>query len=233
MTTASKDCRRHPEYQTSACRCRYCLAMTSADPGAGFSLTYELQPGDLQDLFATRPERKHRRTRVIFATAMSTLTGATLTAITVALDLPSVVKNSSGAPSWMYVIDAAIWFFVANGAVIAWRLSPKRLARRAWRSETQLHGRHRDEVGPGGISCLAPDGTQLSTPWATIDYIRETENAFHLIDHRGATLTTLPKRGLPGPNLIPNLREFLNHSVNRQPPTAIPGSAADESRTPG
>jgi len=150
------------------------------------------------------------------------LIDAVLTAVTVALDFPSVVKNSSGAPSWMYVVDATIWFFVANAAVIAWRMSPKRLARRAWRNNSQLHGRHHDEVSPGGINCIAPDGTQMSTPWANIDYIRETENAFHLIDHRGATRSTLPKRGLPSPDLVPALREFLNHSVNGQSPTAIP-----------
>jgi YcxB-like protein len=199
--------------------------MTSTGPETDFSLTYELQPDDLQDLFATRPERKRRRARVIYATVIWALLDAALTAVTVALDLPSVVKNSPGAPSWMYVVDATIWLFVINGAIIVWRLSPKRLVRRAWRSSTQLHGRHHDEVGPGGITYTQPDGLQIVTPWNRFDYIRETEHAFHLIDHRGATQTTLPKRGLPSPDLIPALREFLNRSVNGQLSTAASDSA--------
>lgn len=204
--------------------------MTSTDPGADFSLTYELQADDLQDLFATRPERKWRQARFIYATVMWALLGAALTAVTVALNLPSVVKNSSGAPSWMYIVDAAVWFFVICCGVTVWRLSPKRLARRTWRSNTQLHGCHHDEVGPGGINCTAPDGIQMLIPWASIDYIRETEHAFHLIDHRGATRNTLPKRGLPSPDLILALREFLNRSVDGQSLTAAPDSAAGESK---
>src|SRR5450756_3062268 len=101
---------RSPEKPTATCRCRYCLAMTSADPGAGFSLNYELQPDDLQDSIAARPQRKRQRTRLIFATVGWALIDAAFTAVTVALDLPSVVKNAEGAPSWMYVVDAAIWF---------------------------------------------------------------------------------------------------------------------------
>lgn len=205
--------------------------MTSTDPGVGFSLTYELQPGDLQDLFAARPGRKWRKARFIYTTVMWALIGSVLTSVTVALDLPSVVKNSPGAPSWMYVVDAAIWFSVTYCGVIVWRLSPKRLARRAWRSNTQLHGRRHDEVGLGSISCTTPDGIQIAIPWANIDHIRETENAFHLINHRGATLTTLPKRGLSSPDLIPALREFLNRSVNGQPPTADPDPAAGEPKS--
>jgi hypothetical protein len=204
--------------------------MTSTGPEADFSLTYELQLDDLQDLSTVGPGRKHRRARVIYATVVWALLGAALTAVTVGLNLTSVVKNSSGAPSWMYVVDAVIWFFVVYCGSIIWRLSPNRLARRAWRINTQLHGRHHDEVGPGGITCTAPDGTQMLIPWASIDHIRETEDAFHLIDDRGAVRNTLPKRGLPSPDLIPALREFLNRSVDRQPPTAAPDPAARESK---
>jgi len=220
-----------PEYQAGTCCRRYCLAMASTDPGVRFSLTYELEPGDLQDLFAARPGRKWRQARFIYATVVWALLGAALTAVTVALDLSSVVKNSSGAPSWMYVVDAAIWFFVAYCGVIVWRLIPKRRARRAWRGNTHLRGRRHDEVGPGSISCTTPDGTQIVIPWTNIDYIRETGNSFHLINHRGVTLTTLPKRGLPSPDLIPALREFLNRSVKGQPSTAVPDSAAGEPKS--
>jgi hypothetical protein len=163
------------------------------------------------------------------ATVIWALIGAAFTAVIVALDLPSVVKNSSGAPGWMYVVDAVIWFLVVSWGRIVWRLSPKRLARRTWRINVQLHGRHHDEVGPGGMTCTAADGTQVLIPWASIDRIRETEHAFHLIDHRGAVRDALPKRGLPSPDLIPALREFLNRSVDGQPPTAAPDSAAGES----
>jgi hypothetical protein len=158
------------------------------------------------------------------------LIGAAFTAVIVALDLTSVVKDSSGAPAWMFPVDVGSWFVAVYRGYIVWRLSPKRLARRAWRNNTQLHGRHHDEVGPGGITWTAPDGTQMLIPWASIDHIRETEHAFHLIDHRGAVRNALPKRGLPSPGLIPALREFLNRSVDGQPPTAAQDSAAGESK---
>jgi hypothetical protein len=171
-----------------------------------------------------------QRNRIISATVMWALIGAVFTTVTVAFNLTSVVKNSSGAPGWMYVVDAVIWFLVVYWGGIVWRLSPKRLARRSWRINVQLHGCHHDEVGPGGMTCTAPDGTQVFIPWASIDHLRETEHAFHLIDHRGDVRNALPKRGLPSPDLIPALREFLNRSVDGQPPTAAPDSAAGESK---
>jgi len=154
----------------------------------------------------------------MFAAVLWALIGAAFTAVTVVLDLPSVVKDSPGAPGWMYVVDGAIWGgLVAYQARIVWRLSPKRLARRTWRIHAALHGRHSDEVGPDGVTCTAPDGTQVFIPWATIDRIGETGHAFHLIDHQGAVRNALPKRGLPSPDLIPALREFLNRSVSTRP----------------
>jgi len=153
----------------------------------------------------------------MFAAVLWALIGAVFTAVTVALDLPSVVKDSSGAPGWMYVVDGVMWGLVAYWARIVWWLSPERLGRRAWRIQDELHGRHRDEVGPDGVSCTAPDGTRMLIPWASIDRIGETGHAFHLIDHRGAVRTALPKRGLPSPDLIPAFREFLNRSVGAQP----------------
>jgi hypothetical protein len=204
--------------------------MTGAGPEAGFSLTYELQPGDFKDLYAAGPKRKRRRAYITFNAALGALFGVVLTAITVALNLRSVVKDSSGAPGWMYVVDAVIWFLVVYGFCLVWWLSPKRLARRAWRSNVQLHGRHHDEVGPGGVTCTAPDGTQIFIPWTSVDGIRETKHAFQLIDHQDAVRTTLPKRGLSGSDLIPALREFLNRSIGRQPPTVTPDTAADQSK---
>src|SRR6266567_659149 len=159
--------------------------MASADPEAGFSFTYELQPEDFEDLFAAEQKRRHRRTRIMFATVLWALIGAFLTAVTVTLNLRSVVKFSSGAPGWMYVVDAFIWGLVANGGRIIWRLSPKRLSRRFWRSNVQLHGRHLDQVRPSGITYTAPDGTQVLIPCTSIDHIRETAHSLLLIDHRG------------------------------------------------
>lgn len=66
----------------------------------------------------------------------------------------------------------------------------------------------------------APDGIQTLIPWASLAGIRETEGAFNLPDHHGSVLTSLPKRGLRSPDLIPALREFLNRSVSGQLPTA-------------
>lgn len=194
--------------------------MTSMGPMEGFSLTYELQPDDLQELIATDTRRRGRR-RLIGAAVGWALINAAFTAVMVALDLPSVVKNSSGAPSWMYVVNAAIWFFVIYCAVAAWHLKPKRLTLRFWRRNPQYHGIHRDEVSSSGITAVAPDGTQVSTPWASIAQIRETEKAFHLLDQHDAIRCVLPKRGLPSPDLIPALREFLNRSINGQQSPAV------------
>jgi hypothetical protein len=62
--------------------------MTGADSGTNFSLTYELQPEDLQESIAI-PQRKRQRTRLIVAVVVWALICAAFTAVTVALDLPS------------------------------------------------------------------------------------------------------------------------------------------------
>jgi YcxB-like protein len=124
----------------------------------------------------------------------------------------------------MYVVDAVIWGLVAYWGYISWRLSPKRLARRSWRSNAQLHGRQHDQVGPNGMTYTASDGTQVLIPWTAIDEVRETKRSFLLIDHRGEVQNNLPKRGLSSPDLIPALREFLNRFIQGQPP-ATPDSA--------
>lgn len=205
--------------------------MTSADPGPGFSLTYELEPDDLKEVYVARPKRKRRRSYAMLNTVLWAVLVAALTAVTVALDLPSVVKDTSGTPGWLYVVDAVIWGLVAYGARLVWRLSPTRFARRARRIIRQRGGgRHHDEVGPGGVTCIEPDGTQVFTPWTGIDRIRETERAFHLFNHRDAMRALLPKRGLSSPDLIPALREFLNRSVDGQPPAAAADAAAGESK---
>jgi YcxB-like protein len=202
--------------------------MASVDPGAEFSLTYEVQPDDLGEILAAEPEIRRLRTRAAFSTVLLALFGAVLTAFTVVAELNSVAERSSGVTGWIYVVDVVLWGIVFWGSFIIWRLSPKGLARRGWRVSVRLHGRHHDKVGPRGIASTEPDGTQALIPWTSIDRIRETKRAFHLIDHHGAVRVALPKRGLDSPDLLPALREFLIHSTGGQPLAVTPGAAAGE-----
>lgn len=209
---------------------RYCLAMTSPGTGMGFSLVYEMRPDDLEEAFTADAARRRRRSRMALSLAAWVLIAAFFTAVTVALDHPSVVKASSGAPSWMYPVDVVSWLLALSCAEVTWRLSPKRLARRTLRTHPEFQGSHRDEVDPGGVTSIAPDGTKAFTPWPVLVRVSETKHAFHLLDHTGGARHGLPKRGLPSPDLIPALREFLNHSVSEPPPTTAPGPAAAGSR---
>jgi len=202
--------------------------MTCARPDVSFSLAYELQPGDIADIATTSPARKRRRIRLIGGLAAWAPLAAAFTAVTVALDRPSVVKDSPGAPAWMYGIDVVTWLLAGVMGIAAWRLSPNRLARRAWRKSPRDHGRHRDELSPAGVTSISPDGSEHFSPWTTLARVLETNNAFHLLTDDESFRHELPKRGLPSPDLIPALREFLNHSVGRQPPAAAQSTAAPE-----
>jgi hypothetical protein len=174
--------------------------MTRTDPGTCFSLCYELQPGDLTEMLAANPARRRTRRRVILSAVLWTLAGVVATAITVALDSPSTVKDSTGAPSWMYVVDILFWTMAVLRAIMAWRLRSGRLAQRTWRKNPQMRGRHLDDVDSRGVSCAAPDGTRTFIPWARLVSVRETECAFALLDDTGAALSVLPKRGLDSPS---------------------------------
>lgn len=187
--------------------------MKNSDFETEFALVYELCPGDLRDVIEKIPGRKDKRFRAISAAVWVVLFAAGFSAVTIALELPSVVKNSTGAPSWMYVVCVILWYFAVKFVLVSWRMSPKRIARRAWRKYSRIRGIHRDEVGSDGVSDTEPDGTQTIIPWARIDDIRETGNNFCLVDHHGSVVCVLPKRGLSTPDLVPALREFLNHSV--------------------
>jgi hypothetical protein len=178
--------------------------MTGAGPETGFSLSYEWQPGDLAELEAASPGRRRRRGYIVSTVVMLALIGAAFTTLTV---------GSSGVPTWIYPIDGMIWGAVVAWARIAWRLSPKQLARRAFRGSPRLHGRHHEKIDSSGVIWIAPDGTQTFIPWASLGRVRETERAFLLEDGNGAVLSALPKRGLPSPDVIPALREYLNRSV--------------------
>jgi hypothetical protein len=203
--------------------------MTSADPGTGFSLSYELQPIDLTEIQAARPGRRRKRAHIILALVSWALLGVAFTAITVAFDDPSVVKGSSGAPGWMVAVDIVIWALVVLWGSSAWRLSPKRLARRVWRASPEIHGRNHDEIDSRGVTWTGPDGAQIFQPWTNLVGVRETEHAFQLQGDNGTVLAALPKRGLHSPDLIPAFREYLNRSVGGQPPAAAPSREARES----
>jgi hypothetical protein len=187
--------------------------MTGASPDPGFSLSYELQPGDLAEIEAASPGRRRRRGYIVSTVVMLALIAAAFTALTV---------GSSGVPRWVYPIDGVIWGAVAAWTRIAWRLGPKQLARRAFRGTPRLHGRHCEKIDSRGVIWIAPDGVQTFIPWSGLRRVRETEHAFMLEDNVGAVLSTLPKRGLQSPDLIPALREFLSCSVGGQPPAATP-----------
>ena len=192
--------------------------MTTAGPGTGFSLSYELQRRDLAEMQAASKARRIRRAHQIAALVALALFGAAFTAITAAFDRPSLVKGSPGAPGWVYAVDAVTWCLVILAASRAWRLSPKGRARAIWRTAPQLQGHHHDVVDNHGITSTAPDGTQVFIPWAGFARVRETEHGFHLLDDTGDVRGSLPKRGLDSPDLIPALRDMLNRSVGGQPP---------------
>lgn len=197
--------------------------MTGAAPETGFSLAYELEPDDFKDFYEAMPKRKLRRTQYV-------LIGAILAILAITLDLTARANNSSGAQGWTYLVAASTWILVARSGWKVWRLSPRRLARRHWDINVQLHGRHHDEIGPGGVITRAPDGTQAFTPWAVIASIDENDRAFSAVDHDDRVRVILPKRGLASPDLIPPLREFLDHSAGGQPSADASAAGHDGNR---
>jgi YcxB-like protein len=189
--------------------------MTGAASETGFSLAYELEPDDFIDLYQALPKRKFRRTQRGFLTVVYALIAAILAIFVITLDLRAKANGTSGAPDWLHGVDAGLWVVAIYSGWVFWRLSPRRLARRQWNSNVPVHGRHHDEVGPGGIITQAPDGTQGFIPWTVIARIDESDRAFNAFDHDDRLRMILPKRGLASPDLIPRLREFLNHSARR------------------
>jgi hypothetical protein len=201
--------------------------MTGTAPEAGFSLAYELKPDDFEEIYRAEPTRKRLRTGWAFAAVPFVLVSAILTIFTVTVDLKAGANNSSGAPGWIYVVDATMWGLAAFPSLLVWRLSPRRLARRYWDDNVGRHGRYHDEVGPGGLVARAPDGSQVSVPWAAIVRVDETDRAFSAVDYDDQVRIVLPKRGLASPDLVPALREFLNNSAGGQPPAAASAAAHD------
>jgi hypothetical protein len=204
---------------------RYILGMTAAGSETSFSLTYKLRPADIYELVAMNPSRKRRRTRIMLGLVSIGILAVAFTAITLALDQPAIVRDSSGAPSWMYAVDAVLWAEVIWTGWIAVLLSPNQITRRQWRANPELHGRHHDNIDSRGITSTSPGGTETYIPWARFARVRETDHAFYLLDDSEAPRCALPKRSLPRPDLILALREFLDQSVGGQPPATTPSAA--------
>ena len=93
-----------------------------------------------------------------------------------------------------------------------------------------FQGRTRAQLGATGIRTISASGTEAFHPWATIDQVRETAHAFHLLDHNGRARAILPKRALESPDLLPALRTFLKQALARQPPAEAASAAAHESQ---
>jgi hypothetical protein len=112
----------------------------------------------------------------------------------------------------------------------AWQRSPERLARVAIQKTPEFQGRTRDQVETSGIRAISASGTEVFHSWATIDRVRETTRAFHLLDHNGRVRAILPKRALESSDLLPALRTFLKQAVAQQPPAATASTASDGSQ---
>jgi hypothetical protein len=187
---------------------------------ATFTLTYDLALSDLEDLYTSDLRWKRRRKNTLAIAVPVLLSALVFTALSVAVSHPARGPGSAGPPGFLYALAAVCWFVaIVLAAAAVLLMSPGRLARGAWR-DPRLHGRHQDEVSPAGVTSVSPDGSENFTPWATIARIRETDDAFFLLGRDGSVRQALLKRGLPSPDLIASLREFLGQSVGQQPPAA-------------
>lgn len=57
-----------------------------------------------------------------------------------------------------------------------------KLAQVVIKKPLEFQGRTCDQVEAGGIRAISANGTELFYPWATVDQVRETARAFHLVD---------------------------------------------------
>jgi YcxB-like protein len=193
--------------------CRYCLFMGFQEADTTFSLCYELQPDDVEEALAADGRRKRRRARALIDLSVCAVLALALTLLTVALDRPGLVNDTTGAPSWLYLADIVGWALVIRYAALAWRLAPKRQARRVWRTRKTLHGQYRDEVGADGVTGMQPNGSMTFIPWPAVAGFRESERTFCLLGADGAVCVLLPKRSLPDPALGPALAELLARKI--------------------
>jgi hypothetical protein len=180
---------------------------------ARLSLRYELEPGDLEDTQAVTAARRRRQVRALIVTVP-------VAAFCVAVIALTAGSPASGAPDWLYAADAAGLALLAIQLRAAWRLSPKRLAWIIWRANPGYRGRHLEEIDERGVTWTAPSGSQVFVPWTVVTSVCETERAFHLMDSSGSVRSSLPKRGLASPDLVPVLRDLLSSSARSRPPAA-------------
>jgi hypothetical protein len=196
--------------------------MTSAR--TAFSLRYELQPRDFRDVLGGPPRRRRKRVIYLVVLAFSlyfsplAAVGAFVLYVQATADSVPAIPGSPppDVPGWFYLLGAAgvvVVFLGLWSAWMVWRLSPARLARRAWRSRPDTHGRHEHEIGADGVTSIAPDGSRKFTPWTAVAGIQETRRSFCLVTAGGDKAVALPKRALPSPALLPELRAFLNDSA--------------------
>ncbi len=189
----------------------YNPAMTAGDAGPAFSLEYRLRPDDLMDLYSTDDRLRTRRVRAAGGLALLAAAAITLIILT---------TTGVGTHGW-YALPlrfggAAVLGGMATACCqIIWRLAPSRLARLIWKKIPDLRGRHRDDIGPEGVTVTSPDGTQTFIPWSVIVSIRETSRGFVLRDRDGQVRVALPKRGLHDPALLPALGTYLREAVAR------------------
>jgi len=191
---------------------------SEAGPAQAFMLEYEVHPQDVQDLLVATPRVKDTLTIAVVAAMLSGLVAAGFTAITIALNYRSAVFSAAGAPGGIYVADLALWLLTAFLAWAAWQRSPARLAQVVIENTSAFQGRTRVQVEISGIRMVSANGTEAFHPWATIDQVRETTRAFHLLDHNGRARAILPKRALDSPAQLPALRAFLNQAREQQQP---------------
>ena len=156
-----------------------------AGPAPAFTLEYDIQPPDVREIIVATPGVRRKLISGVALTIGWGLVAASFTAITIALNYPSVVKDSTGAPGWVYAVDLALWLVTAAIALAAWRRSARRMAWVAIQKTPEYQGRSRDQVETGGIRSISANGTEVFYPWATIGRVRETTRAFHLLDHNG------------------------------------------------
>ncbi|HUL24782.1 MAG TPA: hypothetical protein VLW44_03290 [Streptosporangiaceae bacterium] len=201
-----------------------------ADPAPAFTLEYEIQPQDVQELVAATPGVKDKLTIAVVAAMVSGLVAAGFTAITIALNYRSAVFSAAGAPGGIYVADLALWLVTVFLAWAAWQRSPERLAQVLIHKTPEFRGRTRHQIETSGVRTILATGAEAFHPWATSDQVRETTRAFHLLDHDGRVLAILPKRALDSPDLLPALRTFLTQAVAQQRPAATASTASDESQ---
>jgi hypothetical protein len=191
-----------------------------------FALEYEVQPQDVQELLAATPRVKDRLTIAVVAAMLCGLVATGFTAITIALNYRSAVFSAAGAPGAIYLADLALWLVTALLAWAAWQRSPGRLAGVVRKKTPAFRERTRARLDKAGIRTISASGTEAFHPWATIDQVRETAHAFHLLDHNGCARAILPKRALDSPDLLLALRTFLAQARTQQPPAAVASTAA-------